>query len=134
MRLSDAIATGRVAVIPRGGMFLFGDGSGCALGMAGVAAGLLSLNRIAGCGEIDKFFRQWPWTRDLRFVPPCRCYGYERELGACQIIGHTFDEHVITRDWTLDQLIDWVRSVEPAEPESAIAESLQSTELVEKHV
>ena len=32
-------------------------------------------------------------------------------------IAHIFDYHVMTTgQWTLDQLIDWIRSVEPDEP------------------
>jgi len=34
------------------------------------------------------------------------------------IIVHLFNYHVMTKkDWTMDQLIDWVRSVEPPDPE-----------------
>lgn len=65
---------------------------------------------------------------------PCGCSRtgiYAVSDNVCCAIAHVFNEHIYGKqDWTLDQLIDWVRSVEPAEPEPAIAESLNSTEVV----
>jgi hypothetical protein len=37
-------------------------------------------------------------------------------------IVHVFNYHVCTvKDWTLDQLIDWIRTIEPAEEEAPVA-------------
>lgn len=38
-------------------------------------------------------------------------------------IVHVFNYHVMAvKDWTLDRLVQWVASVEPAEPEEAVTE------------
>lgn len=38
-------------------------------------------------------------------------------------IVHVFNYHVMTvKDWTLDRLVQWVASVEPAEPEEVVTE------------
>lgn len=126
MRLSDAIATGRMVVQPYPNYLLVRGGRGCALGMAGVAAGL----KISEMEEsYEAIYTEWPWL--LQSIKPggMRCplcsktekhpVGFYDYLSAIQ---HLFDLHIagLNPKWTLDQLIDWVRSVEPAEPEQSI--------------
>lgn len=124
MRLSDAIATGRMLVRSLPGVILTDGDRGCAIGMAIVAAGKVEFTSSDNClGGI------WPWTNvcppdDLY---PCGCgsvsvgFPVEAEWNfAGSVIAHLFDFHVEWDKqprWTLDQLIDWVRSVEPSEPE-----------------
>lgn len=130
MRLSDAIAMGRTLVTPVTGIIDNLGGGGCALGMAGRATGGFAANE---CGvQMEEVHKRWPWTASfLREDAPCKCYFWQKtfELPAgifSQAIAHLFDAHVMqdpqhqeasceNETWTLDQLIDWVRSVEPAE-------------------
>src|SRR5207248_7167494 len=43
---------------------------------------------------------------------------YSGSMVVVNAIVHLFNYHVMTKkDWTMDQLIDWVRSVEPPDPE-----------------
>jgi hypothetical protein len=114
VRLSDAIATGRVLLKPLAGELIDMSGTaGCALGMAAKAAGI---------GSIGVDIRlKWLWIREEAEMP-CSCipspFASMHSPQPCSnIITHIFDDHVMTdKDWTLDQLIDWVRSVEPPEP------------------
>jgi hypothetical protein len=116
VRLSDAIATGRVLLKPLAGELIDMNGTaGCALGMAAKAAGIESIS-------VDIRLK-WPWIREeaempCSCIPSCTPFASMHSPKPCfGIITHIFDDHVMTRqDWTLDQLIDWVRSVEPPEP------------------
>ena len=113
MRLSDAIALGRMLALPweRGNR---GGGRKCAMMLAGLAAN----------GDCGDFITNLPFAAsDSTVTLPCICKGLEGEWPCLNGIGnmrratmHVFNHHVCTvGDWTLDQLIDWVRSVEPAE-------------------
>jgi hypothetical protein len=132
MRLSDAIALGRTLLKPKAYQTIH-NGEGCALGMAMASLGCRS---HAEAQKKCSSTTGWKWVRKDVDVPPCSCDPeYDRilafDLNHQAYIAHLFNEHVCgAEDWTLDQLIDWVRSVEPAEPEPAIAESLNSTEVV----
>lgn len=104
MRLSEAILLGRVTVTPRSGQL-----ASCALGMAANARGIDA--------DYQKINREWPWLAK-RLVLPCECFCAGE--GMLQI-AHLFDSHVMSPyakpTLTLEQLVDWVRSVEPAEVE-----------------
>ena len=120
MRLSDAIALGRTLIKSVPYYRNDTNGGGCALGMADVAIGSTdSLNH-------------YPWTcaEGSKFDLPCGC---EKVIlnhqWASRIIVHIFNEHVHgDGDWTLDRLIDWVRSVEPIEPNEQQAEQVEEVE------
>jgi len=129
MRLSDAIATGRVIVMPARQMY--GNGvRGCALGMAAKAAGLSFT--VPGHPISELISKEWPWMAMPRYLPPCDCRPDRRpDSDAHSLITHIFDAHVYHfGDWTLDQLIDWVRSVEPAEPDEVAVEATEVKEAV----
>lgn len=103
MRLSDAIATGRTLVtncVAGGSTREKAEpGDGCVLDMAALAVGKCNWQWAK---EI------WPWLRNLSLSTGC---DYESEIYT------RFDQDVMARGTlTLDQLIDYVRSVEPAEP------------------
>lgn len=108
MRLSEAIALGRTT-IPR---LISANLEGCAMGMAAnaVSCGLsyLALSKV------------WPWLYGKSFrCPQCDERG---EDNAMNIIVHLFDHHIMWNpDLTLDQLIDWVRSVEPQETTESVS-------------
>ena len=120
MRLSDAIAMGRMLIRHVAGTIDDGNGGGCAFGMA-----------FRAIGDFN-YFHHWDW-KDQGLLPyPCDCkadslimgsacqlFLHEGESRPAQIIVHLFNFHVMTaKDWTLDQLIDWVRTNEPAEAET----------------
>lgn len=103
MRLSDAIALGRTLMCPHGGGSTRSDarpGDGCVLDMAVVA--------VRGHGNWQQAGNIWPWLGD-GIDPDCRMYDVTAK----------FDCDVMAGLMTLDQLIDWVRSIEPAEPNEA---------------
>ena len=113
MRLSDAIGLGRTIVKAKSHTVLTKDNSqGCAVGMALVAVG-----KKYNCDndwDVNPLYKQfddeWPWTKN-RITMDGDCIIFVVALF------RQFDNKVMTGHWTLDQLIDWVRSVEPAEPE-----------------
>jgi hypothetical protein len=109
MRLSDAIAVGRVLIQhPSADNYC-----NCALGMGLAAVGKCKPHpRLA----YDAIMREWPWLGEGVKSPDwMKRYGYET-MQAEFTISHAYDM-VQFGVLTLDQLIDWVRSVEPAEPE-----------------
>jgi hypothetical protein len=58
------------------------------------------------------------WTLEV-VRRPCKCFWLfvPRKMRVKDIIAHLFDYHVMEKkNWTLDQLVDWVREVEPNEP------------------
>lgn len=128
MRLSEAIATGRMLVHAVPGVVLSYDGlNGCALGMGYIANGG-QIDFTVGIG-LETPMRTWPWLAESHALP-CRC-NISCGLTNAQIIAHLFDYHImgceiglsqgegVEQDWTLDQLIDWIASVEPAEVPAA---------------
>jgi hypothetical protein len=116
MRLSDAIALGRTLIIPVQNPSRVDErsGKGCALSMA--------VNSVRGCGSWTLAYREiWPWLcKSFAFPCDCKDGAHDHDLAA-GVIAHLFDQHIMNEHgltysrWTLDQLIDWVRSVEPAE-------------------
>lgn len=104
MRLSDAIAMGRVTVEE----MQAADITKCALGMACNAVGLDP--KMTG-EDYEGVKAVWPWLSTI-VTAPNGAPNY-----AITIIWRLFDGRVMAGRMTLDQLIDWVRSVEPSEPE-----------------
>lgn len=121
MKLSEAILLGSTVLTPKaGGQYVAENQAGCALGMAAIARGC-SFRRV---------FRPFAWKDRralgtegiwghwvLQIVPrPCLCWRFRvpREMRIKRIITHIFDHHVMQKkDWTLDQLVAWVQTVEP---------------------
>ncbi len=114
MKLSEAMALGRVLLKPKAMFLTDGEGSGCALGMALTAIGV----KIEKPSFIEEPEKQWPWLKKSCNCP-CSCGGSYVSYTAA--IAHVFDFHVMSKmwnqQWTMDQLIDWIKSVEPKEPE-----------------
>jgi hypothetical protein len=82
--------------------------------MAFAAAGMEFL-RDPKSSPSSRFLELWPKTAVKYVLVPCKC-NLDR-WGIQGVIQHLFDHHVYrefgTKSvWTLDQLIDWVRSVE----------------------
>jgi hypothetical protein len=115
MRLSDAMATGRVTIDKLEAAKL----SGCILGMACNAVGIkTNLQRY----PYPQIMKKWPW---LKGQTECRACGHGHgTTDFMHAIWHQFDSLVMYErpSMTVDELIDWVRSVEPAEE---VSEPLQ---------
>ena len=126
MRLSDAIATGRTIVMPHAYTIFNSPKEGCALGMGLLGAG--GHYSEAPFENPDNPYKQlterWPWL-ESPCAAPCGCI--EAQVNVFDVIGHIFDRHVIDDgSWTLDRLIDWVRSVEPSEAEETTEHAVSS--------
>lgn len=122
MKLSDAIQLGRMVMHLIRGVQNDGQDGGCAIGIGLRACGLFpSKSENTDLETFEAAIEAWPWLQDPVSVPCseliCAFSGYE--MNYAQAIAHTFDHHVFGQgDWTLDQLVTWIQSVEPAEPES----------------
>lgn len=107
VRLSDAILLGS-RVIPSQPITMgYSGGPGCALGMACAATGL-----DVGCNarESDLLKDRFP-VLDTEIWLPCGCS--DRNFKVFGVIGHIFDFHVMDKhNWTIEQLVDWVRTIE----------------------
>jgi len=124
MKISTAIALGRHLIKPRAGVHLnMSSRSGCAWGMVNVSAPSNYLQLLYMARRMPKEL-------------PCECRNEQRAIGGGMLslpisaftnfadaIVHLFNDHVMTRkDWTMDQLIDWVAANEPPDPEEAVTE------------
>lgn len=91
MRLSEAMMLGSTTckMVP-------GDWDSCALGCAGNAIGLPSMRKTGM--RIHHIVEAWPWLQRNR---------------SGGIIADKFDNQVCRGLMTLEQLVDWVRFVEP---------------------
>ena len=113
MRLSDAIATGRVTIENVAAH----DIRRCAFAMAANAIGVGEFESTTDCAEKLKVF--WPWLAEISephcedCVPPGRTV---KGLPPSRFVSifWFFDRHVmILKDKTLDEMIDWLRCIEP---------------------
>ena len=135
MRLSEAISLGSLIAEPEFGTLIVYRDSGpkaCALGMAGLATGAQMKKDVPGEPAFHIFgvhlegtpshiedryefvSELWPWTAGQapqKF--PCGCEYEGEDFG--DVVIHIFDNHVESGEWSLQQLVDWVGSVEPAE-------------------
>lgn len=129
MKLSEAIARGRVFLAPTPGRFVDDAGtSGCVMGMAAIGSDapvvLSAASSLKNVVASEVIRMRWPWLlRFHRYQLLCGCKIPNRRFGltgwcyrALDIIIHTFDEHVAGSHAGIEQLIDWVRRVEPRDP------------------
>lgn len=124
MKLSEAILLGSSMLKPVAGRLGEGD-EGCALGMAGVAA----------CGKHDGVNCDvFTWVNDKSADSPCGCFAGNFGMKSVRAwIAHIFNEHVMDdKTWTLEQLCDWIRTVEPAETFVGVSELIDITDSVIK--
>jgi|SRR5579859_2946818 len=130
MKLSTAIALGRV-LLPQS-EWNGGSYCRCALAMGQMAIGR-TFERRDECIALRAHYTTWPWIQEQFTVPACLL---ERALTfgltssgtepAQRIISLLFIL-VEKNDITLDQLIDWVKSVEPQEQVEAVGEQAVDT-------
>jgi hypothetical protein len=116
--LSEAIALGRHLCRARALPNDPTNGTGCALTMAVLASGRTPKGADALFNVWHLAEKVWPWLRTSH----CGCPVCGDVLqSSLYTVAHIFDLHVMhvwglhvgEKDYTLDQLIDWVRSVEP---------------------
>ena len=123
MKLSEAILLGSTVLAPKAGRQHYSElNAGCALGMAAIANGCTFRpvtepfdakdRRTLGAEAI---WGSWVLSAVSR---PCACWRIRvpREMRIKDIIAHLFDYHVMAKgDWTLEQLVGWVKTVEPGD-------------------
>ena len=123
MKLSEAILLGSSLLAPRAGGQHFAESQeGCALGMAAVARGCTFRIITKPFDERDRrtlgaegVWGAWMLEQVER---PCDCWRIwiRRKMRIKDIIAHLFDYHIMNkRNWTLEQLVAWVQTVEPKE-------------------
>jgi hypothetical protein len=123
MKLSEAILLGSTVLAPKaGGQHFSETQQGCALGMAAVARGCTfrTVSRPIDDRErrtlgVEGVSGAWVLGRVER---PCDCrrIWIRRKMRIKDTIAHLFDYHIMDkRNWTLEQLVAWVETVEPKE-------------------
>jgi hypothetical protein len=121
MKLSEAILLGSTILAPKAGRQHYSESNaGCALGMAAIANGYTFRTVSVVVPARDRrtigtegVWGSWVLTEVRR---PCNCWLFRvpREMRIKDIIAHLFDYHVMAKqNWTLEQLVAWVRTVEP---------------------
>lgn len=123
MKLSEAILLGSTMVAPRaGGQHFSETQQGCALGMAAVARGCTFRSVMLPIDDAEQrtlgVEGVWGTWVLLRVERPCDCWRIwlRRRMRIKDIIAHLFDYHVMgKKNWTLEQLVAWVVTVEPKE-------------------
>ena len=104
MRLSDAIALGRHTIPEMRG----DDLTACGIGM--------SLNAVGDPISYWSLYQRWPWLHSASV----NCKQCQKLTYRAEIVWHSFDWHVMhDQTMTLDQLIDFIRSIEPPDPEES---------------
>lgn len=128
MQLSEAILIGSVGIQAFAGErcnFSTSDKQGCALGMAEFAIG-----RFGSSCAAEK---EWPWLEGEYSGKyyPCGCCKAPSWANYTCVIAQTFNNHVMGKgDWTIEQLADYVRTVEPRElPDLPLSEQHRLEEI-----
>lgn len=113
MKLSDAVMLGFGMIKFDPNVYLE-DGCGCFIG-----SGYFAATGAKAASLFDDMFPVWPWLMETREMPdwflPCL---QGRRIPTHRIISMMAIEMGQGRV-TLEQAVDWIRSVEPAEPNPA---------------
>lgn len=130
MRLSIGIMMGRHTIEnPVGGIL-----DACAIPMALNSVGRKLLGapdrgitifeaELYPGNDYSQIVEEWPWL--IGFKTQCKWCDDGCILYGTQIIFHPFDTHVMRNGTiTLEQMCDWIHSIEPAEPEESAASEL----------
>ena len=126
MRLSDAIRLGSLLVENPEALNL----SSCALGMAIRASGISS-TRFRD-QELVALWERYPWAKTTH--APCPICNADLTFGS--LVFHPFDYHVMGLNdpknvtMTIEQLADFVDSIDPTPREAVSTETVQETRLV----
>jgi hypothetical protein len=130
VRLSEHVMLGSLLVIPWPRVLLTADNRGCAIGMASESMGGkgTTLERETQIEEM------YPWVKTYPKEAPCKCFGaIIPSYLVC--IEHLFDSHVfpIYHPSKLEQLVDWIRSVEPPEPDETSEIAVTEYQMEDSH-
>lgn len=121
MQVSEAILLGSTMLKPVPYIRNDGSGGGCALGMAEIA--------VDGAESGIERTAMGKWLLGISLFP-CVC-GLISPYNV--LIAHIFNEHVCKdKTWTIEKLVDWVRSVEPKEEVKAESDKNLDTSVVEE--
>lgn len=116
MRLSEAINLGRHLITLSPWVWSRGN-RGCAICMGVAAIGKMAEWEL----DRNKRFEYWPWL--MNTAPHSEALNRTEETFSSRV--SWMAREVKDGNMTLDMLIDWVRSVEPAEKEAAPSETCQ---------
>lgn len=124
MRLSVALRMGSLLVAkPQGG-----DVRACAISMANLATNGYQAVCLDDIQSYSNILLTYPWLVDCSAICPI-C---SNSLTQNEIMWHPFDHHVISQQMTIEQLADWIASIEPQELEARTEN--EQTEAVEVFV
>ena len=104
MKLSEAMLLGSATC-----KMVAGDWNSCALGAAGNAVGIPQFDNILARALWIQ--DTWPWLRNISRVQEYK--GAELTINYCEEIWTRFDNEVVGGAMTLEQLVDYVKSIEP---------------------
>ena len=132
MKLSEAMMLGMSAYRMEPSHWVCRDG-GCLLGVAGRAAGIkfVPLDWDEFVEDIELIIREWPWIEEKYFpVPefarslhefnydcPYSYVAFTRQPQDAKSIISFLANHVYCGNVSVEAVADWVRSVEPQEPD-----------------
>jgi SRSO17 transposase len=121
MKISEAMLLGSTMIQPVAGVHLDTfNSAGCAMGMVNIAAPSLWKELGHRC-RITQV--KTPCDCTVGFISRMQRGPVYRANNLMMTIVHLFNDHVMTKkDWTLDRLIEWVASVEPADPGETVTE------------
>lgn len=110
MKLSEAMMLGSVTC-----KMERGNWEACGLGCAGNALGIAAGDGSNSFGNprVQAIFQQWPWLRPASVFGNA-CLETESLPYFGGKIARLFDEEVATGKMSLEQLVDYVRSIEPS--------------------
>jgi hypothetical protein len=109
VRLSEAIRMGSLLIEePRAT-----DINACAVTMACNAIGVQVESEPLAKDYYNHLLENWPWLQGKTVTCPFKRY----ELTGTTIVWLPFDQYVMSGKMTIDQLADWIRSIEPEEHE-----------------
>jgi hypothetical protein len=131
MKTSEHLMLGSTLLKPLCGRFINDEGTeGCAMGMILAAKyGLAAVLQMDKEDAVPADWNQIWYNRPTFTALPCNCRdsmvmgsagaSWLRswcEISPCNVIVHMFNYHVCTnKDWTIEQLADWIATIEPQE-------------------
>jgi hypothetical protein len=147
MKLSDAIMLGSTQLRFEPKYWMCEDG-GCLLGLGGYAVGVRyetdeNKRDVATMDEIGKITAIWPWINNsvevpqfIRKLPPYEDiypFAYLSNMGyltnrrtyQAKALISVMAVHVKLGNLTMEQVVDWIRSVEPQEAEPTPQEAVE---------
>jgi hypothetical protein len=108
MRLSEAIRLGALLITDKPAM---ADIRTCAMGMANIATNGYAATCERDLSAWDAFRKTFPWTDGAS----ANCPLCGEKLKNQTVVYHCFDHHVCDGKMTIEQLADFISTIEPQE-------------------